>query len=356
MSLLSPKRTTSLASSIVWRFVFYSTTSVAASAALLLFIVLSRGAGGHGIPEEGLTIFFITLLAVFGILSAVGGWFLARWLSRLFAYLSHNARRVAEGDYSTQIPRLRHTELEALAESIRSMVTAVREREEQYRELNRETRRNLLFQRTLLEAINLPMVYYNLQGDLLGCNSRFEKVMGVTRDRLLHLQEMGEAPEPLRRLMKALTEDNDARDARTFERELLFDDDRIHTIIIHRAPYFIEEGSIDGHVCALLDITEYRLTEDAFQRLIQSTVGVHGVDFFIGLSGSSVTGSVVTVHWWVNYQRRQMSAGCFQCCSTAFGSMSIPSVSNILPPHERSRRGSSPLRRMSVKNFLKTMS
>ncbi|MBN1761324.1 MAG: response regulator [Chitinispirillaceae bacterium] len=280
MSPLQSKRRTSLASSIIWRFVLYSTIPVAASGTLFLFLVMQSGKGSRSIPEEGLTIFFVTLLAAFGILSAIGGWFFARWLSRLFAYLSHNARRVAEGDYSTTIPLQRHIEMEELADNIRSMVSAVREREEQYRELNQETRRNLLFQRTLLEAINLPMVYYNLQGDPLGCNSRFEEVMGVTRDRLLHLQDMKDAPEPFRRLMAELMKSGGRENAHTFERELLLNDGRIHTIIIHRAPYFLEEGSIDGYVCALLDITEYRLTEDAFQRLIQSTVGVHGVDFF----------------------------------------------------------------------------
>ncbi len=280
MSTFPSKRRPTFAASIIWRFVLYSTIPVAVSGTLFLFLVLSNGNGTRSIHKEGLTIFFIVLFAAFGILSALGGWFFARWLSQLFAYLSHNARKVAQGDYSTMIPPQRHVELEALAESIRSMVKAVREREEQYRELNQETRRNLLFQRTLLEAINLPMVYFNPAGDILGCNSRFEEITGVNRDRLLHLQEMGDAPEPLRLLMDELMQNENDAVARTFERELTLSDGRPHTIIIHRAPYFLEEGIIGGYVSALLDITEYRLTEDAFQRLIQSTVGVHGVDFF----------------------------------------------------------------------------
>ena len=279
MSPFSPKRRTSLTSSIIWRFVIYTTIPVIVSGFLFLILLQVTGKKSGGLPEEGVTALILVIFASFGVISATGGWLFSRWLSRLFAYLSHNARRIAQGDYTAQIPPQSHLELEALADNIRSMVKAVREREEQYRELNQETRRHLLFQRTLLEAINLPMVYYNLQGDILGCNSRFEAVMGVSRDRILHIQEMVDAPEALRHLMKELKKHEGGK-AHTFERDLLFNDRRLHTVIIHRAPYFIEEGSIDGYVCALLDITEHRLTEDAFQRLIQSTVGVHGVDFF----------------------------------------------------------------------------
>lgn len=226
-----------------------------------------------------LTGFFVAILGIFGILSAGGGGFLARWLSRLFAYLSHNARRIAEGDYNAPMPDQRHHELESLAENIRSMVTAVREREEQYRELNQETRRNLLFQRTLLEAISIPVVYFNLHGDILGCNSMFESAMGVSREKIQDISSPEKAPETLRLFMEGLKKSS-GTGARAFEQAVLFRDGTEHTVIIHRAPYYLEEGSVDGYICALLDITEHRLTEDAFQRLIQSTVGVHGVDFF----------------------------------------------------------------------------
>ena len=156
---------------------------------------------------------------------------------------------------------------------------AVRDREDQYRELNQETRRNLLFQRTLLEAINIPVVYYNLDGEIIGCNSMFETAMGVSRGSILHLRDMHDAPKPLRQLMEQLTIEPQTG-AKAFEQSVLFGDGRMHRVIIHRAPWFLEEGSIDGYICVLLDITEHRLTEEAFQRLIQSTVGLHGVDFF----------------------------------------------------------------------------
>jgi len=230
-------------------------------------------------PIRQLTLLFIVILVALAVFSAGGGWVSARWLSRLFSFLGNNARRIADGDYHAKMPDQDHQELEALADNIRSMVTAVRMREEQYRELNQETRRNLLFQRTLLEAINIPVVYYNLQGDILGCNSMFETAMGVTRDRILHLTDLKEAPRPLRQLMDGIRVSTETT-ARAFERSILFSDHRFHTVIIHRAPFYLDEGDIGGYICALLDITEHRMTEDAFQRLIQSTVGVHGVDFF----------------------------------------------------------------------------
>ena len=129
----SPRRA-SLASSIIWRFVFYATLPVVIIGAVSLLLV-TRRMGITILPIKQLAVFFVTILVVFGILSAGGGWFMARWLSRLFAYLSHNARRIARGDYNAQMPTQRHQELEALAEDIRSMVTAVRDREDQYREL-----------------------------------------------------------------------------------------------------------------------------------------------------------------------------------------------------------------------------
>ncbi len=274
--LSSAHRVVPLASSIIRRFVVYATLPVIVGGGL--FLLAARRLTTAFAPTGQLILLFLMVLVALSIFSAVGGWFMARWLSRIFTYLSHNARRIAQGDYNARMPGQHYQELESLAEDFRSMVTAVREREEQYRELNHETRRNLLFQRTLLEAINIPVVYYNLDHEILGCNSMFESAMGVSRDQILHLHDMNDAPKALRQLMTQLRTDVGAG-AQTFERAVLFSDGRIHTVIIHRAPYFLEEGSIDGSICALLDITEHRLTEDAFQRLIQSTVGIHGVDF-----------------------------------------------------------------------------
>jgi len=242
-------------------------------------IVVTQSVRAAYAPIFQLTLVFMCILMALVVLSAGGGWVSARWLSRLFSFLGNNARRIADGDYHAKMPDQDHYELEALAENIRSMVTAVRMREEQYRDLNQETRRNLLFQRALLEAINIPVVYYNLHGDILGCNSMFESAMGVTRDRIVHLVDSREAPRPLRQLMEMIKVTGETA-AKAFERSVLFSDHRFHTVIIHRAPFYLDEGKIGGYICALLDITEHRMTEDAFQRLIQSTVGVHGVDFF----------------------------------------------------------------------------
>lgn len=230
-------------------------------------------------PMRQLTLLFLGILGAMALLSAIGGRFMARWLSRLFALLSNNAQQIARGDYESALPAQRYRELEPLAENNRLMVRAIREREEQYRDLNLETRRNLLFQRTLLEAINIPVVYYTVHGEIIGCNSMFEEVMGLSRDQMLHFSSMREAPSHLHlfmdRLLSGLTGKSPA-----FDHSMCFHDGSVHAVIVHRAPFYIEEGAIGGYICVLLDVTQNRLTEDAFQRLIQSTVGIHGVDYF----------------------------------------------------------------------------
>ncbi|NPV03052.1 MAG: PAS domain S-box protein, partial [Brevinematales bacterium] len=160
----------------------------------------------------------------------------------------------------------------------------VQERTKELRELNDDLQReieerikiekkietDLKFRQKFIDAIPIPIYYRDTERKFLFCNTAFLDILGMTREEII-----GKSVEE--RLasanVKILNEydytqaptwdDGESND--TLEAETLFRDGSVHTILYNRSLIYNADGTPDGAIGAMLDITDRKSAEAALR-------------------------------------------------------------------------------------------
>ena len=127
---------------------------------------------------------------------------------------------------------------------------------------------DLNFRQKFIDAIPIPIYYRDTERRFLFCNTAFLDVLGMTREQIIgrNVQESLEAAN-----IKIELGENDSSvwddslDNATMEAETMFRDGKTHTILYNRSLIYNADGTPDGAIGAMLDITDRKSAEAALR-------------------------------------------------------------------------------------------
>lgn len=123
----------------------------------------------------------------------------------------------------------------------------------------RMLRSRLKTARELINAVPVPIFYKDAQGVYLGCNTAFEKLMGVSRECLIGKTVYEVSPD----VLAAVYQSKDSELLRTrrvqvYESRLRDVHGRFHDVIYNKALFSRPDGEFFGIVGAIFDTTEHK--------------------------------------------------------------------------------------------------
>jgi PAS domain S-box-containing protein len=125
------------------------------------------------------------------------------------------------------------------------------------------------FSETLLETIPTPVYYEDTSGRYLGCNRAFEEFWGKPREELIgkDVYEMG--PQETSDKKAVMDQELFERPGRQrYEWKLRAADGSEKEVIFHKASFLDAMGQVGGLIGVIIDITERKRAEEAFQSLV----------------------------------------------------------------------------------------
>ncbi|MFA4859634.1 PAS domain S-box protein [Methanoregula sp.] len=123
------------------------------------------------------------------------------------------------------------------------------------------------FLNRLVETISSPIFYKNAKGEFLGCNSSFEKFLGISKDRIIGKTVYEIIPKELADI--DYRKDNElftTPGSQIYESQVLYADGTLHDVIISKSTFTDRDGRIEGLVGVILDITDRKQWETALQQ------------------------------------------------------------------------------------------
>ncbi len=125
-----------------------------------------------------------------------------------------------------------------------------------------EIQRHALFQEALLESIPVPVFYKNIAGYYLGCNKAFEKLLNKPRSQIINKTVFDMAPQDIAQqywdMDKVLFKQPGTQ---KYEWQIVNLEGQLRDVIFHKATFNNADGTLDGLIGAILDITELKQTE-----------------------------------------------------------------------------------------------
>ncbi|PKL89296.1 MAG: hypothetical protein CVV23_06035 [Ignavibacteriae bacterium HGW-Ignavibacteriae-2] len=111
----------------------------------------------------------------------------------------------------------------------------------------------------MLNTIPIPIFFKDSGGRYTGCNTAFEKFMGLKRENILGKNADEILPEELASFymeMDTVLLNNPGEIIK--EGSLKISDGKVHDVIVHKATYYTQKGKIDGIIGLIFDITEQK--------------------------------------------------------------------------------------------------
>ncbi len=141
---------------------------------------------------------------------------------------------------------------------LHSIVQDVTERKKAEELLNQQ----FLFLQQLTDAIPNPVFYKDINGVYLGCNRAFEVYYGLTRDQIIGKSVYQISPKEM--ADKYFARDKELFDhpgTQMYEAQVKYADGSIHDVIFNKATFSDMQGTVQGIVGIILDITERKRAE-----------------------------------------------------------------------------------------------
>ena len=143
---------------------------------------------------------------------------------------------------------------------------ALKESENKYRQLAEVLEENLGFIQHLIDAIPNPIFYKDVNDIYKGCNSAFEKYLGLSKKEIIGKSVYDLSPSDLaeryHNMDQALFNNPGTQ---VYESSVLYFDGTRHDVIFNKATYTDANGKLLGLVGVILDITERKRAEDALR-------------------------------------------------------------------------------------------
>ncbi|MBF0392043.1 MAG: response regulator [Alphaproteobacteria bacterium] len=126
----------------------------------------------------------------------------------------------------------------------------------------------LAFQQTLIDTIPHPIFYKDAENRYLGCNTAFERVVGVSRPNLVGRS----ATESLASFDAPL----DEAGVQVFDAPVTYADGGVHQINFNQAVFRGTGGEIGGVVVVMVDISDRKTLEDELREATATAVAASG--------------------------------------------------------------------------------
>jgi len=125
----------------------------------------------------------------------------------------------------------------------------------------------LQFSQQLIDSIPSPIYYKDVQGKYLGCNSAFEKFLGLSSDEIIgktvyDLAHSEAWAEIYHETDLALFQ---KKGTQIYEPSIMVADGSMHDVMVHKATYNDTSGAVAGLVGVMADITKLKQTEEALR-------------------------------------------------------------------------------------------
>lgn len=125
---------------------------------------------------------------------------------------------------------------------------------------------NLRFLQNLIDAIPNSIFYKDTNGIYQGCNSAFEKFLGLSKEEIIGKSVYDLYPEDLADSYKKMDQALfDKPGSEVYESSLLYVDGTMHDVVFNKATYTDANGRLSGLVGIVLDITKRKRAEEALK-------------------------------------------------------------------------------------------
>jgi PAS domain S-box-containing protein len=120
-------------------------------------------------------------------------------------------------------------------------------------------RENMLFLQQLMDDIPVAILYTDISGKLLGCNSEFERLTGINADSCIDMSIYEIIPPQIWD-----SADIPQSGQSTCTREMQYErkDSKKRCVVLYKADYCDLHGEKRGYIGAVLDVTEKKALED----------------------------------------------------------------------------------------------
>jgi len=139
----------------------------------------------------------------------------------------------------------------------------VKKRTAELHDAHKKLKEQHVFLQTLIESIPNPIFYKNVNGEYLGCNQSFCRMLGVTRRAIIGKKADDFLPENLISIFKETDQSVfEYKNVQTYEYSLRFPDGTMHNLFTTKAPFTNLKGEIAGTVGVISDISNLRQAEE----------------------------------------------------------------------------------------------
>lgn len=211
---------------------------------------------------------FIALIEV--ILSAVLLFSFGRWTAKHIAQLTQGANAIARGEYTKRLDLGPDLDTQGLASAFNTMAQTVQERvialevaNEAEKKLLQEVSHQSALISSLLDSIPDLIFFKDTKGVYLGCNPPFAQLVGRSKEEIVGKTDYDMFDAKTAEFFR----ENDAKmmascQARQNDEEVTYPDGRKVLLNTFKAPYFNNQGALEGIIGISRDITERKKAEE----------------------------------------------------------------------------------------------
>ena len=211
---------------------------------------------------------FIALIEV--ILSAVLLFSFGRWTAKHIAQLTQGANAIARGEYTKRLDLGPDLDTQGLASAFNTMAQTVQERvialevaNEAEKKLLQEVSHQSALISSLLDSIPDLIFFKDTKGVYLGCNPPFAQMVGRSKEEIIGKTDYDMFDAKTAEFFR----ENDAKmmascQARQNDEEVTYPDGRKVLLNTFKAPYFNNQGALEGIIGISRDITERKKAEE----------------------------------------------------------------------------------------------
>jgi PAS domain S-box-containing protein len=223
----------------------------------------------------------------FGLTSAwVTNVVLGRYVSRTVSRLEQIASQITADESSTDLTfSILPKEFTTLTNTMRVWGRTIRVRQQEAIQANRNLEQQNHFQRTLLDAVDAPILYKNLDGTYALCNRAFARFFGKHPEDLIGQRAEDLYPAQILERIRGKEQRLLAGEELEPEEEIMQDlEGRTRTYMVVRRLVRDAFGTAQGFLATAIDLTPMQEADRAILSLLQSTADTLALDPYSGVA------------------------------------------------------------------------